>query len=79
MGSGVELTSIEPCLLLDHPGGDLEVRDCQHNNSVASSRMLEEDDSITMQAPILKRTTDQLLNSTDDYNRNSPTIPVMGK
>ncbi|KAJ9590694.1 hypothetical protein L9F63_016210, partial [Diploptera punctata] len=74
MGSGPQLTSIEPCLLLEHAGGDMEVRDCQHNESVASSQMFEEDttSTATLQPTILKRTTDT---KSSTYK---PTLPVMG-
>lgn len=45
-GAGAILSSIEPCLLLEQAGGDLEVRDCESMNSVTvlSSRVLEEDE-----------------------------------
>lgn len=45
-GAGAILSSIEPCLLLEQAGGDLEVRDCESMNTVTvlSSRVLEEDE-----------------------------------
>ena len=43
-GAGAILSSIEPCLLLEQAGGDLEVRDCESMSTVTvlSSRVLEE-------------------------------------
>jgi len=57
-GAGAIISSIEPCLLLEQAGGDLEVRDCENMNTVTvmSSRVLEEDEvfssDITMDAAI---------------------------
>jgi hypothetical protein len=48
-GAGVVLSSIEPCLLLEQAGGDLEVRDCESMNTVTvlSSRVLEEGEVVS--------------------------------
>jgi len=48
-GAGAILSSIEPCLLLEEAGGDLEVRDCESMNTVKmlSSRVLEEDENFS--------------------------------
>jgi len=44
-GAGAILSSVEPCLLLEQSGGDLEVRDCESMNTVTvlSSRLLEDE------------------------------------
>lgn len=43
------LSSIEPCLLLEQAGGDLEVRDCENMSTVTflSSRVLEEGEIVS--------------------------------
>jgi hypothetical protein len=48
-GAGAELLSIEPCLLLEQAGGDLEVRDCENTSTVTvlSSRVFEEGEIVS--------------------------------
>ncbi|KAJ4440436.1 hypothetical protein ANN_08577 [Periplaneta americana] len=53
-GAGAELSNIEPCLLLEQAGGDMEVRDCEANGglntntvTVLSSRVLEEGEVVS--------------------------------
>lgn len=48
-GMGDALLSIEPCLLLEQAGGDLEVRDCENMSTVTilSSRVLEEGEIVS--------------------------------
>jgi hypothetical protein len=48
-GEGAVLTSIEPCLLLEQAGGDLEVRDCEKMSTVTflSSRVFEEGEIVS--------------------------------
>lgn len=48
-GEGAVLSSIEPCLLLEQAGGDLEVRDCENTSTATflSSRVLEEDEIVS--------------------------------
>jgi hypothetical protein len=48
-GEGALLTSIEPCLLLEQAGGDLEVRDCENMSTVTflSSRVFEEGEIVS--------------------------------
>ncbi|PNF25015.1 hypothetical protein B7P43_G07967 [Cryptotermes secundus] len=48
-GEGAVLSSIEPCLLLEQAGGDLEVRDCENASTVTflSSRVLEEGEIVS--------------------------------
>ncbi|PSN40826.1 hypothetical protein C0J52_15303 [Blattella germanica] len=80
-GTGVVLESIEPCLLLEQPGGDLEVRDCQQSvvgaTTVMSSSVLDsfsassddetlEGNSVTAQSTIFRRTTENLHSNLSD-------------
>jgi hypothetical protein len=46
---GDVLSNIEPCLLLEEAGGDLEVRDCDNMSTVTvlSSRVLEEGEVVS--------------------------------
>jgi hypothetical protein len=48
-GVGDMLLNIEPCLLLEQAGGDLEVRDCENMSTVTvlSSRVLEEGEVVS--------------------------------
>jgi hypothetical protein len=48
-GEGAVLSSIEPCLLLEQAGGDLEVRDCENVSTVTflASRVLEEGEIVS--------------------------------
>jgi hypothetical protein len=48
-GEGAVLSSIEPCLLLEQAGGDLEVRDCENMSTVTflSSKVLEEGEIVS--------------------------------
>jgi len=70
-GAGAILSSVEPCLLLEQAGGDLEVRDCESMNSVTvlSSRVLEEDEvfsnDIRMDATIQSKASSSSIETTE--------------
>jgi len=69
-GAGAILSSVEPCLLLEQAGGDLEVRDCESMNTVTvlSSRVLEDEVSsndISMDATIHSTASSSIIETTE--------------